>query len=182
MRFRVLVMTSLLAPLAVSLPPVLVPSAARELSFVGLPEQVLQLRPGQTFSALVHLKIFGPLQAGVTIEDAERRMGPPKQLFRGEDYPEWRYARYELPQSLVDVAYEPRSSSCATYHRRTLYAYPKSGSWGVGDVLNSDLAKSLRLTANVTRLLVISSDDQDRVWCLVRGGKVEVVNWHHAAK
>ena len=180
MRLQVVIAAGVVAPLAVSLPPVLEPRAARELSLVGIPEVFLRLQPNQPFSTIVDLRVFGSLTAGISIAEAEKSMGPPQQLYRGQDYPEWRYARYETTRAFVDVAYEPSSSMCATYHRQTLYAYPKTGSWALGDVLSAGLTKGLNLPPNATRVLIISSDDRDRAWCLVRDGKVEVVNWHHA--
>jgi hypothetical protein len=79
------------------------------------------------------------------------------------------------------VAYEPGRDTCGTYQRRTLYAYPRERLWSLAAFLKGDLAARIGASTGPTRILIISGDDKDRVWCLVRKGEVVVVNWHRMA-
>jgi hypothetical protein len=125
--------------------------------------------------------VFGSFLPGISIAEAEQRYGPPQQLFQGPYYDNWRYARYATTRSFVDVAYEPGGSTCATYHRRTLYAYPRDRPWPLDGFLKGDLATIVTGSAPATRVLVMAADGTERVWCLVRDAHVVVANWHRTA-
>jgi hypothetical protein len=180
-RGAVVVAAALTAPLACSKPrdvsPLPVVSPGVDELFAEMPMIMVQLKPGEQLARAMDLTLFGTFVPGLSSVEAEQRAGSPRQLLRGSYHENWRYARYETGQSFVDVAYEPSSSGCATFHRRTLYAYPKGRPWPVAAVFNEDFVARLRLSTGRRRLLVISSDGKERVWCLVKGEGVELLNW-----
>ena len=168
----------MLVPLAISTTNALEPSPSRELWDLSN-ERVIQLSAAQPFTAAVDLGVFGSFTPGITLEDAAREHGAPQRLFEGAYYSNWRYARYTTARSVVDVAYEPGEDSCGTHHRRTLYAYPADQPWKAAAVLP---VVSGSVFGQPTRVLVISSDRSERVWCLVRGDEVHAINWHRDQK
>jgi hypothetical protein len=142
-------------------------------------EQTITLMPGELLSQAVNLKLFGPFAAGLTLEDAARLHGKPEGLFTSPHYAEWRYALYRTQDSFVEVAYEPTTSSCATYQRRTIYAYPLSGTWTPERVFQGALLSHLKLPQAATRLLVMEAGTrQDRAWFLVQNAGVKMINWY----
>lgn len=168
----------LLTPLAVSAPNALEPSQAREL-WDTPHETMMRLKTAQPFAGAVDLGVFGPFQPRITLEDAAQTHGAPERLFQGAYHDHWRYARYKTSRSFVDVAYEPGGDTCGTHHRRTLYAYPAGQPWTISEVLPVAARTAF---PQPTRVLIISNDGHDRVWCLVRGGQVHVLNWYRDAR
>jgi len=142
-------------------------------------EKAVTLAPGELLSEVVDLGLFGPFAAGTTVEDAARIHGNAEALFSSAHHPEWRYALYRTPDSVIEVAYEPGGSSCVTYHRRTVYAYPLRESWPLNRVLRGTLLQRVQLPEMETRLLIMQAGDrQDRAWLLIRGGEVQMINWY----
>ena len=175
--FATIIVLALVAPLAVSGSSGLEVTKAREL-WDQRQETVFTLPSSQPLAAAVDLSIFGAFEPGLTLEAAAERFGAPKLLLEGAYYDHWRYARYETPRSFVEVAYEPGGDTCGTHHRRTLYAYPKGQAWPLGEVLPGITETSL--SVQPARVLVIGGVGDERVWCLVKGGRVHAVNWHRA--
>jgi hypothetical protein len=132
-------------------------------------------RPDEQLGQLVNLSLFGDFVPGITPAQAEQRYGTPLQrLVDAHDRP-YQYLRYRMPKAYVDVGYEPSESSCATYHRRSLYATPLSGPWPIADVLSPTLASRIRLPNGTTQISV--SGHGERAWLLLVDGQVIVINW-----
>ena len=126
-------------------------------------------------SQLVDLSLFGSFVPGLTPAEAEQRYGPPELRLADAYDRGYEYLRYRTPKSYVDVAYEPGGSSCATFHRRSLYATPLSQPWAIGDVLSPSLLRDVQLPTGTSQVGVAGNGE--RVWLLLTDGRVSVINW-----
>ena len=127
------------------------------------------LKPGAKLRDVLDLSIFGPLLPGMTCPEAATALSVSTTAS----------CSFELPAARVDVAYEPSSSGGGTFHRRTLYAYPKAVHSAADQLLSSPLApyRSEASPGIVLELIVAEHGDHQRAWVLVDGPTVRSVNW-----
>jgi hypothetical protein len=157
------------------------PKNTRAQSLWDAPRQVFHRLPeGEPLSRGIKLKIFEPFVAGMTLEEAQQRHGAPERYLGGVHYEDWSYAQYRNLGAVVEVAYEPGGDTCGTHHRRTLYAYPVNHPWPMAAVIEPQLLQQLTLPSGPTRLLVTAGEES--AWCLLRDGKVEIINWYRPSQ
>jgi hypothetical protein len=132
--------------------------------------------PGVPLSRLVHLSAFGAFRPGMTLDETAAQMGPPLRTRSDQGT---RYALYELESSNVEVADDPSGSACVTYHRVSLYAYPRPDQgceWPVGTVFDRSVAV-LVPDAKRVEVAVSETGGGQKVWGLLREGCVIALNW-----
>ena len=154
-------------------------SAAGETSasvFMSAPKAVfLRLAPGASLADVMRLDPFGPFRPGMTIDEAIARHGKPLTI-RSDSRKS--VAVYEIPSGRIEVADQVGASTCANYHRLSVYAYPKAD--GVCRAKTTEVfdARVVALIPDQGLLEVATSGgDGQRVWALVREGCVEAMNW-----
>lgn len=137
----------------------------------------IEAASGMPLGKLVDLSLFGEFRPAMTIEQAAARFGPPVRILNQSDAT---YSVYESKSARIEVADQLQGSSCGTYHRRTLYAYPKQPSHGCS--LNS--AKLFHASINThipesdsIEVGVAEAGKGQRVWVLVHDGCIEALNW-----
>lgn len=137
----------------------------------------IQAASGVPLDKLVDLSIFGEFRPAMTIEQAAARFGSPVRISNQSDA---KFSIYELKSARIEVADQLQGSSCGTYHRRTLYAYPKQPSNGCS--LSSAKLFHVSLNAHIPEsdsieVGVAEAGNGQRVWVLVHDGCIEALNW-----
>jgi hypothetical protein len=132
---------------------------------------------GVPLSKLVGLGVFGAFRPGLTIDEATARFGPPVQIRSDRNK---RTAVYESPAARIEVVDELSGSGLVSYHRLTLYAYPKPLNGGCGmkaaEALHASVKERVAGKGTI-EVGVAEAGDGERVWALVRDGCVEALNW-----
>lgn len=132
---------------------------------------------GVSLSKVLAFSVFGAFRPGISIDEARARFGSPVRSY-SEGHK--KVAVYETSSAQVDVADELSGSGCASYHRRTLYAYPKAGSGcglRVSELLDAQVAEQIPGTTLTEVGLAEARQGGERVWVLVEDGCVKALNW-----
>ena len=136
---------------------------------------ILQIAPDASLSDVLRLDAFGPFRPGQTIEEAVAKHGKPLAV---KSEGRRTIAVYEVPAGRVEVADEFGGSTCATYHRRSIYAYPKAdGACRATTVEVFDARVVALIPKQGLMEVATSGGDGQRVWALVRDGCVDAMNW-----
>ena len=132
---------------------------------------------GVPLSKLIDQSIFGGFHPGLTIEEAAVRFGKP---FRVQSDRHKTLAIYILPSSRIEVEDQPYGSGCSSFHRRTVYAYPKRLANGcnapASELLHSSINAQIQKDIPV-EVSILDAGDSERVWVFVQDGCVQAINW-----
>ena len=133
---------------------------------------------GVSLSKLVDLTIFGDFLPGITIDQAKIRFGPPIRTdFQRSEGTE---AIYKRPNAHIVVLDQLQGSSCGSYRRRTVSAYPKPSVQGCSitsvEMFDISVSKLIPQKGSV-EVEVAEAGGGQRVWVLIQDNCVKGINW-----
>ena len=137
----------------------------------------IEAASGVPLSKLVRLTLFGSFRPGSTIDQTRTRFGEPVQTRseRGDVT-----LVYDTPAARIEVKDDLSGSGCGTYHRRTVYAYPKQSAEGcsakASDLFDSSVNGRIPDMGSI-EIGMAEAGGGDRVWALVKDKCVQSLNW-----
>jgi len=131
----------------------------------------IHLAEGTKLRDVLDLKLFDPLVPGITCKEASITLGVSGQYVES--------CTFELASAQIYVAYESGGSSLGTFHRRTLYAYPRPPNNDANTIVSKYLQpyRAVAAPGVVLELIVAEHGDNERAWVLVDGDFVKSINW-----